>query len=79
MSKKTLAAAVVMGVLASACTTYYQVTDPTTGKEYYTTKIDQMRSGSKEFVDANTGSTVTIQNAEVKEINKEAFRANTPK
>jgi hypothetical protein len=79
MSKKTLAAAIMMGLLATACTTYYEVSDPGSGKTYYTTDIDRNRDGSVEFKDAVSGSLVTIQSSEIKEVNKETYKANTPK
>ena len=74
-----LAIAFLFTFLFVACSSYYKVTDPGSGSTYYTSKIKKKSSGFVEFEDANTGSTVTLQSSEVKEINKEEYRANTPK
>jgi hypothetical protein len=58
---------------------YYKVVDPTTDKTYYTKDLDEDKGGAIKIKDANTGSTVTLQNSEVTEINKEEFKANTKK
>ena len=71
----------IAGILALAvagCSSYYKIADPASGKIYYSNEI-QKESGSIEFKDANSGSTVTIQNSEVTEISQEEFKANTPK
>jgi hypothetical protein len=57
---------------------YYKVKDPTSGTMYYTKDIKQ-KDSSVILEDANTGSTVTLQNSEVTEINEEEFKANTKK
>jgi hypothetical protein len=66
-----LACAVAITVVG--CTTYYRVTDPTTGRSYYTTRLDEQRSGSVQLKDARTGYMVTVQNSEVKKISKEEY------
>lgn len=59
---------------------YYQITDPTTGNVYYSQKIEkQKQGGSVSFTDAKSGSMVTLQNSEIKEISKEEYKANIPK
>ena len=58
---------------------YYKVTDPGSGKVYYTNKVDQKSGGRVEFKDANTGSTVTLQSSEVLKIKKAEFKENTSK
>ena len=71
-------AVLALSVLATlaGCTTYYEVTDPTTDKVYYSTKIDQGREGSVSLTDAGSGANVTIQNSEVKEVSKDVYNAN---
>lgn len=61
----------------TGCGSYYKVTEPTTGKIYYTEDIDKTKSGTIRFQDAVTGSNVTIQNSEVQEITKDEFKVNT--
>ncbi|MGD9309186.1 MAG: hypothetical protein PVG51_08620 [Desulfosarcina sp.] len=58
---------------------YYKVIDPATDKTYYTKKIHEEKGGAIKLEDANTGSTITLQNSEVTQINKEEFKANTKK
>lgn len=72
-----LVCALVM--LVTGCGSYYKVTDPSSSKVYYTTKIDKERSGTIEFEDANSGSKVTLQNSEITEVSKEEFKTNTAK
>lgn len=73
---KTLATLCLAAIFAGGCTTYYKVTDPTTGKAYYTTDLRQMGSGAAELKDARTGATVTLQNSEVEKITKEQYETN---
>ena len=60
---------------AVGCASYYAVTDPTTGKTYYTTndKFKQADSGATSFVDARTGDQVTLQNTQVAKITQQQF------
>jgi hypothetical protein len=58
---------------------YYKVTDPATDKIYFTKEVKEEKGGAVKLIDANTGSSVTLQNSEVMEINKEEYKANTPK
>jgi hypothetical protein len=60
-------------VVGSGCTSYYKVTDPTTGKSYYTTELKQKGNGSATLKDGRTGNTVNIQNSEISEVSKEEF------
>jgi hypothetical protein len=56
-------------------TVYWMVTDPTTKKVYYTEEVKTTQGGAAKFKDAKTGSEVTLQNSEVKEISKDEFKA----
>lgn len=70
----TMYTLILAGVLALAgCTTHYRVSDPSSGKTYYTTKVKQLSSGATEFKDDKTGSKVTIQNSEITKVSKEAY------
>jgi uncharacterized protein YceK len=68
-----------LAILTSGCTSYYAVTDPKTGKQYYTTDWDTARGGTTRFVDAKSGAIVTIQESEVREISGTEFQKNTGK
>jgi hypothetical protein len=52
---------------------YYRVTDPSTGKIYYTKEVKKRGSGAVELKDEKTGNEVTLQNSEIQKIEKEAF------
>ena len=63
-------------LVASGCTTYYKVTDPSGGtKEYYTTKIKKQPSGAIKIKDEKSGAHITLQSSEIKEITEEEFNA----
>jgi hypothetical protein len=68
---------VVLGlvILVAGCASYYRVKDPQSGNVYYTDKIDNVRGGAVKLKDARTGSMVTIQNSEVKEISSDEYKA----
>lgn len=60
--------------MITGCTSYYQVTDPSSGKTYYTTKVGETgKAGAVKIKDEKTGSTVTLQSSEVKEISSEEY------
>lgn len=72
--------ALVVGVsalllLGGGCTHYYKVSDPAGTKEYYTTDIETAASGAIKIKDEISGSTVTLQSSEVKEISEKEFNA----
>jgi hypothetical protein len=74
-TKQWLVMAVVMvnGLLAAGCTSYFKVTDPTSGSVYYTEKVKQSSSGAVTFKDARTRADVTIQISEIKEISEKEY------
>jgi hypothetical protein len=65
--------AVVASALLAGCATYYRVTDPASGRQYYTDNIERGRDGSVIFKDGKTKSDVTLQNSEVSEISKDDY------
>ncbi len=77
--RKHLITALMLGgltMLIAGCTTYYQVNDPASGKAYYTTKVsDAGRGGAVKIKDEKTGSMVTLQSSEIKEISEEQYKA----
>ena len=59
---------------------YYMVRDPASGTAYYTTDVGKAGgTGAVKFKDEKTGSTVTLQSSEVKEISKDEFSKQTAK
>ena len=59
MKKVRMLALVCAAAMLSGCTTYYEVTDPTTDKTYYTTELERNRDGSVELKDTNSGKMVS--------------------
>ena len=69
---------VLLAVSLTACAHYYKVTDPASGKVFYTE--DVKRNGSAvEFKDAQNESVVTLQNSEVMEVDKNTYEAAVTK
>jgi hypothetical protein len=70
--------AVFFTVFLAGCANYYKVTDPASGKVFYTE--DVKRNGSAvEFKDGQNGSVVTLQNSSVQEIDKQAYETGVGK
>ncbi len=66
----------IASLLLGGCASYYKVTDPVSGRTYYTDDMKKERDGAVRLKDARTGSEVTIQNSEVKKITKEEYETN---
>jgi hypothetical protein len=64
-----------VGFLVVGCASYYKVTDTQSGKEYYTEDIKNVRGGAVQLKDTRSGSVVTIQNSQVKEISSDEYKA----
>jgi hypothetical protein len=73
MRKSRLAAIGLALLLGGGCSSYYKVTDPTTGRVYYTEELQRKNSGAATLRDARTGSTVNLQNSEIEPITKEQY------
>ncbi len=54
---------------------YYAVTDPVSGRVYYTEKLKREERGVVEFRDAASGAWVSLPGAETREISESEFRA----
>jgi hypothetical protein len=70
----TLRALIValLTVSLAACAHYFKVTDPSNGKVFYTEDIDR-KGSAVEFKDAETGGSITLQNSEILQIDKQAY------
>ncbi len=67
---------VMAGLLAGCGGNYYRVNDPAGGdRQYYTSDIKETRTGAITFKDEKSGSVVTLQSSEVKEISEDEFKA----
>lgn len=69
----TLGSVALMFVILSACGTYYKITDPASGKIFYTTDYDKDRSGAISFEDTRSKSKVTLQSSEISEIGSDEY------
>ena len=76
-TRLAIGVACCLAFLLAGCASYYKVTDPTSGKNYYSESVKEKSDGSVRFKDANTGANVTLQSSEVHEISKDEFKANT--
>ena len=63
------------GLLAGCGGNYYKVNDPAGDRQYYTTDIDKTKTGAITFKDEKSGSKVTLQSSEVKQISEDEFKA----
>jgi hypothetical protein len=78
MSRLRALVVVLLTVGLAACAHYYKVTDPASGKVFYTE--DVKRNGSAvEFKDGQSGGVTTLQNSEVQEIDKQAYETAVAK
>jgi hypothetical protein len=74
MRTRMVAAAFAVLLVSGGCgSTYYRVTDPTSGKTYYTTNLKEQKNGAATLTDARTGSKVSLQNTEVTKVSKEEY------
>ena len=62
MSRLRALAFVLLTLSLAACAHYYKVTDPATGKAYYTEDVDR-KGSAVQFKDAQNGSSMTLQNS----------------
>ena len=82
MRKKLLIIGIAISLVLSisGCgANYYKIKDLNSDTIYFTSDLDREKGGSIILIDANTGNEVTLQNSEIQKINKEEFKANTPK
>lgn len=67
--KRTILLLALLGLVASCGGRYYRVTDPASGRVYYTRDVDtKRRTGTVDFKDAKTGAKVTLQSSQVQKI-----------
>jgi hypothetical protein len=73
-------AAVATVVFVAGCASYYKVTDPGSGRTFYTEKVDRPKDQTTiMFKDAKTGAEVTLPSSEVLEISSDEFKKATGK
>ncbi|UCD58117.1 MAG: hypothetical protein JSV16_03105 [Candidatus Hydrogenedentota bacterium] len=66
-------------IILVGCATY-RVTDPTSGKAYYTKKIKrEKRGGTVTFTDDRTGAKVTLQSSEIQKIPRKEYKEGVKK
>jgi hypothetical protein len=77
MNTHVIKSLLVCGLIltVAGCTNYYRVTDPATGKTYYTTDIDEEKGGAVKLKDERTRTNVVLQSSEVREISEDEYEA----
>ena len=64
-------------MVAGCSTHYYRVTRPGIGETYYTNNVERVWQGrALNFKDVQSGTSVTLQNSEVKELSEDEFMAS---
>ncbi len=76
MRRLAILTSLIIMMMIIGCASYYRITDPATGKDYYTEQFERKRGGVI-FKDVNTNETVTLPSSEVLEISKDQFKAKT--
>lgn len=82
MKVGTTARWAVIAALAfvAGCASYYKVTDPSSGRTFYTEKVDRPKDQTTiMFKDAKTGAEVTLPSSEVLEISSDEYKKATGK
>jgi len=73
-------AVVALAVALGGCASYYKVTDPTSGRVFYTEGVERQKGGTTiMFKDAKTGADVTMTSSVVLEVSSEEFKKGTAK
>lgn len=78
----TMARWIVIATAAAVagCASYYKVTDPASGRSFYTEKVERQKGGTTiMFKDAKSGAEVTLPASEVLEIPSDEFKKATGK
>lgn len=78
-----LAAALTMALMAASCSmprmmgmgSYYEVTDPASGRVYFANELSREDRGAVEFRDGATGAWISLPAAEYKEISPAEYQA----
>ncbi|MEO1235940.1 MAG: hypothetical protein AAFX76_04050 [Planctomycetota bacterium] len=81
-SKQPLWALLIVGAtLTLTGCTYYEITDPHSGKTYYTDNWNSKgaESGVIVFEDAATGSKVTLATHEIRKVSERRYKASVSK
>ena len=78
MRRLAILTATILVMVTLGCASYYKITAPATGKDYYTQEVER-EGGSVTFQDVNSRATVTLSTSEVMEISKDQFEANKGK
>jgi hypothetical protein len=77
-TRLTVMTALMLGLAAVGCTTYYRVTDPASGRKYYTDEYKRTDAGIR-FKDHISGSEVMLPASEILEVSKDEYKTNTQK
>lgn len=72
--------AIIMSLSIPGCAgNYYRISDPATGKVYYSQDIKRKNSGAIQFKDDISKTQVTLQQSEIMEITEDQYEAGVKK
>ena len=80
MKMGTLGRCTVVAAMAliAGCASYYKVTDPSSGRTFYTEKIDRPKGQTTiMFKDTKSGAEITLPSSEVLEISSDEYKQAT--
>jgi len=78
MKRHSVFVLIASSMLTGCATTYFEVTDLSTGSVYHTTSAMAERyeySGALRFIDGPSNAEITLSNSRVKPISKEQYEA----
>ena len=70
--------AVIVLSVPTGCTRYYRVSDPASGREYYTSNIKRGRGGFVRFRDLRDRREVTLQSSEILRLRRDDLPEEVP-
>jgi len=75
MFRPGLIALLALSLFAVGCANYYIIKDPGSGETYFTKEYDQRKSGAVTLEDEKTGAQITVQTSEIREVDKDEYKA----
>lgn len=73
MHRALLVGVGLAALLAAGCHQHYRVSDPQTGRTYFTHDITRHVGGGVSFEDGRTGDKVTLQNSRIDRISEDVY------
>ena len=68
---------ILFAMILSGCAHYYQVTEPASGRVFYTTRYTRTKTGVTQFTNAGDQNYIALDHSEIKRIGREHFMKAT--